>query len=278
MVTSAEVAFDGGRGGQAALVWAASSVADRPATVITVEEADDLGVRIPEGPTADELRDAADDWLRHNAPEWDAHAVVERGDVAEVLQRRSAQAGLMVLGSRHGASAGGRLGRVARRVAETAEGTVILVPAAHPIPGGPVVVGVAEGESSGAPLEVAADLAERLGRPLRVVHAWWVVPHSDSDGLGPDGGGQARRDHLAVVDTALAQVRERHPGLIVSGDAVVGDAIDVLMAASADCSLMVVGRKRSGVLAEWLLGTVTHDLISRLPCPVAVVPTAPVRA
>ena len=49
MVTSAEVAFDGGRGGQAALVWAASSVADRPATVITVEEADDLGVRIPEG-------------------------------------------------------------------------------------------------------------------------------------------------------------------------------------------------------------------------------------
>jgi nucleotide-binding universal stress UspA family protein len=278
VVTSVEVAFDGRRGGEAALVWAATFVSDHPATVVTVEEADDLGVRVPEGPTADEIRDAAEDWLRTNAPEWDAHAVVERGDVVEVLRRRSAATGLMVVGSRHGDSDSGRLGHVARRVAETAEGTVVLVPAARPIPEGPVVVGVAEGESSGAPLEVAADLADQLGRALRVIHAWWVVPHSDSDGLGPGGGGQARRDHLAVVDAAVARVQERHPGLIVSGDAVVGDAFDVLMAACADCSLIVVGRQRSGVLAEWLLGTVTHDLISRLPCPVAVVPTAPARA
>lgn len=268
-----DIAFDGGRGGEAALIWATEFWADGPVEVVTVEDSDELGVRIPAGPTASEVSAAAGGWLLNNAPRLDATFAIEQGEIVDVLRRRSGHAELTVLGSHRGGTDGGRLEPVPRKVAAASDGPVVVVPASNPVPGGPVIVGVAEDEASTGAIEFAARLAARWRRPLRILHAWWLVPHLD-DGDGFADQGQARDEHQQVVDAAVAVARRNHPELPVEGEAVVGETIAVLSAACADCCLMVIGRRRTGVLAGWLLDTVGHELLNRLPCPIGVVPTS----
>jgi nucleotide-binding universal stress UspA family protein len=58
-----------------------------------------------------------------------------------------------------------------------------------------------------------------------------------------------------------------------------GDPVSVLLRVAADCSadLIVVGRRGAGGDPDLLLGSTSHQLAERSPCPVVIIPPNPER-
>ncbi|MFD8592681.1 universal stress protein [Streptomyces sp. NPDC059637] len=135
----------------------------------------------------------------------------------------------------------------------------------------PLVVGTDGSEFSLQAVDWAADEAARRRVPLRIVYAsLWEryegqVP--SEEGTGPLEGWEADR----ILDTALERARARRPGLEVSGEVLPDDAADVLADEGRNASLLVVGSRGRGELAELLLGSVSLAVAARADCPVVVV-------
>lgn len=142
-------------------------------------------------------------------------------------------------------------------------------------------------------LDVAVDLAERLGRPL-------VVVYVAAPGFLAAGGPGTAGENLVVapaagvpypyqmapaadLDEVRAEARRRVERLLAQWDIAVG-AIDVAIDASVpeglrriaadhDAELLVVGSHGHGALRAALLGSTSHALAGNAPCPVVVVPS-----
>ncbi|MFG2065151.1 universal stress protein [Micromonospora sp. NPDC048871] len=138
--------------------------------------------------------------------------------------------------------------------------------------GSAVVVGVDGSESALAAVRLAAAEAARWHRPLRVVHAFiWPTLHSPvTPGTeGPaDGGlrGQARQLVTAAVDQAQAVA----PGLEVTGEIVDGAPAAVLLDASTDAALIVLGDRGMGGFTALVVGSVAVTVAAYARCPVLV--------
>lgn len=189
------------------------------------------------------------------------------GPPALVLQERSADAGLLVLGSRgHGGFGGLLAGSTAVSVAAHAHCPVVVVrdgaaSAAADASGGPVAVGVDGSEPSLVALGFAAERAAQAQVPLRVLHAWTPGP----------GGAAGVPDERAAVEQSLEPGRRTFPELAASVDLVSGSPAAMLIEASRDAQLVVAGSRGRGGLAGMLLGSVSQQLIQHTHCPVAVV-------
>ncbi len=278
------VAYDGGRGSRAALAWAAREAERSGATVrvmcvaeppYPIDEVVDPGLD-----RADAALSAAEEWLRQRAPGVAVERRLGAGDPATVLVAAAADADLVVIGSKRGDAAHpARFELVPRKVAAVADAIVVVVPATWTEWDGRVVVGVGEEEVSDAPIEFAAAVAERRRVPLAIVHAWSSVPSlaraaSATFAVQPPDEPEER----ATVAELRAWVQAAHPDLDVVDISIHGNALLAMIAEGVNSSLAVVGRRRTGLLAEWLLGSVTHELLVELPCPVAVVPTLRTRS
>ncbi|WP_436971361.1 universal stress protein [Micromonospora vinacea] len=189
------------------------------------------------------------------------------GPPALVLQERSAEAGMLVLGSRgHGGFGGLLAGSTAVSVAAHAHCPVVVVrdgagSAATDPSSGPVVVGVDGSAPSLVALGFAAERAAQRRLPLRVLHAWTPGP----------GGAAGVPDERAAVEQALEPWRRTFPELAVTVDLVSTSPAAMLIEASRDARLIVVGSRGRGGLAGMLLGSVSQQLIQHAACPVAVV-------
>ena len=159
--------------------------------------------------------------------------------------------------------------------------------------GSTIVCGVdSDDEGSRRPLEVGADLAQRLGLPLVVAY---VAP------LGPfAGGGPVVGDPAVIIaptpglpaaypvspgaeefDAVRDEARRRVEQLVDQWG--VNDAqVDVQLeaspadglrriAADRDAELLVVGSHGRGTVRAALLGSTSHALVGEAPCPVVVV-------
>ena len=146
------------------------------------------------------------------------------------------------------------------------------------------------------PVEVAVDLAERLGRPLvaacvappgflaagapaaagenlvvapapGIPYPYPVAPAEELDELREDARRRVER-MLAQwgVDTGKVEVE-------VAVDASVADGLRRI-ATERDAELLVVGSRGRGTLRAALLGSTSHALAGDAPCPVVVVPTS----
>lgn len=137
-----------------------------------------------------------------------------------------------------------------------------------------LLVGVDGSESSLLALEWAIHEAQRREWPIKVV-CCYSIPSFSAASL--DGGYAALDDSTmkesasAALDLAVARVAER--GVAVSGSLEAGDAAGVLIAASSDAGMVVVGTRGSGGFTDRLLGTVSSALPAHAHCPVVVVPT-----
>ncbi|WP_018548586.1 universal stress protein [Streptomyces sp. LaPpAH-108] len=127
----------------------------------------------------------------------------------------------------------------------------------------PITVGVDGSEPSLTALDWAADEAALRGAPLRVVHACWWEPHTDTAAEG-----------TAVVAVAERRARLRQPGLRVG----VGLALEALEAPeyalvreSRNALALVLGSRGRGAVAETLLGSVSAMVARHTQCPVIVV-------
>ena len=149
-------------------------------------------------------------------------------------------------------------------------------------------------DASARPLEVAIDLAERLGRPLVVAHvaapgfaAAGAPPPATQDvvvGPAPSvpypyphvaaGELEAMRDEARRrVERRLAQQGIDDARVQVALDASVAEGLRRI-AGDNDAELMVVGSRGRGTVRAALLGSTSHALAGDAPCPVVVVPAS----
>jgi nucleotide-binding universal stress UspA family protein len=133
---------------------------------------------------------------------------------------------------------------------------------------GAVVVGVDGSPGSLAAVVVAAGEALARGRPLRVVHA------TDEPAEPVEPPGTAADEVLAeAVETASSTT----PGLQVTGEVVQGRPAAVLREESRGATLVAVGDRGLGELAELVVGSVAAQLAEHAECPVLVVRGDPAR-
>ncbi|MFC8620360.1 universal stress protein [Micromonospora purpureochromogenes] len=197
------------------------------------------------------------------------HGEVYDGPPALVLQERSADAGLLVLGSRgHGGFAGLLAGSTAVAVTAHAHCPVVVVRAGQATGAGPVVVGVDGSESSRVALGFAVESAAQRRVPLRVVRVF-----------APPAGRWRPSDHdeeatvageRAAVEESLAPWRNTFPDVDVDIEVAPGNPAAALVDASRGAQLVVVGSRGLGGLRGMLLGSVSQQLLQHSSCPVVV--------
>ncbi|MDO3684831.1 universal stress protein [Micromonospora sp. C28ISP2-4] len=192
------------------------------------------------------------------------------GPPALVLQERSADAGMLVLGSRgHGGFGGLLAGSTAVSVTAHAHCPVVVVRDGQAATSGPVVAGSDGSESALRALGFAVERAAQRDVPLRVLRVWdppgdrWVPPDFDPE--------QVAASERAAAEAELAPWREGFPDVPVEIEAVPGSASALLVEASRSAQLVVVGSRGRGGLRGMLLGSVSQQLIQHSHCPVAVV-------
>ncbi|WP_067472177.1 universal stress protein [Actinomadura hibisca] len=136
----------------------------------------------------------------------------------------------------------------------------------------PVVVGTDGSPAATRAVEWAADEAADLGHPLHIVTA------SDTGVYGvpavPSGeqGHHLAESGQAAVAAARALVQGRRPGLTVTTQVELDAPARVLVKASQDARLTVVGSRGLGGFAGLVLGSVGLRVTARAAGPVAVVP------
>ncbi|MET8278075.1 universal stress protein [Micromonospora sp. NPDC005174] len=271
------VGYDGSTDASVALDWALDEAehSGQPVRLAYIFEwltvASWVGPGVAPGIWPDDTaRRQADDLVRKAAadaaaahPDLTVTGQVYDGPPALVLQERSAEAGMLVLGSRgHGGFGGLLAGSTAVAVAAHAHCPVVIVRdgTAHG-PADPVTVGVDGSEPSLVALGFAAERAAQRRVPLRVLHAWTPGPN----------GAAGKADERAAVEEAVEPWRRTFPELDLTVDLVGGGSAATLIEASRSAQLVVVGSRGRGGLAGMLLGSVSQQVIQHAGCPVAVV-------
>jgi nucleotide-binding universal stress UspA family protein len=113
--------------------------------------------------------------------------------------------------------------------------------------------------------QAAADLSEKAGAELHVVHAWQYVPHPvvDPDQYEEEAG-RLLQEQTEFVSDAGGTVREAH--------LIMGTPVDVILDLGEEISadLIVVGSRGHGPLGRFILGSVSEGVVHHATRPVLV--------
>ncbi|MEU7089035.1 universal stress protein [Streptomyces achromogenes] len=293
------VGLDGSPESRAAAEWAAREAKLRglPVKLVQAWEAVPESMAQAPLPAAGTLRHWAEKVpreaanglrLRHPGVEVTTEHVA--GPPTEALVRAAEDAELLVLGSRGLSGIGGFLvGSVGLAVVAYAERPVVLVRAGEQATDEhekdqagirstapafrPVVLGLDAGRPDEELLGFAFDAAARRNAPLRVVHGWSPPPyHLYGMALEPAVQREVARGDAAIVTEVLRPWRQKFPDVEVVKESGYGSPSSLLIDASREASLVVVGRRirHSSVGAH--IGPVTHAVLHHATAPVAVVP------
>ena len=135
-------------------------------------------------------------------------------------------------------------------------------------PAGPIVVGVDGSPSSEHALRWAADQSRLTGQDLHAVIAWHEPVAYD----GPvTAAFDWRRDATGVLGKTVENVLGDAAAGRVVQDVTRGRPARVLLDASRDAGLLVVGSRGHGGFGGLLLGSVGQHVIAHAACPVVVV-------
>jgi nucleotide-binding universal stress UspA family protein len=140
-----------------------------------------------------------------------------------------------------------------------------------PLPTAKIVVGVDGSPPSVNALGWAALEAQRRHVELAVLLAYsWRTPIARL--LADHEFEEYIRDlAMSIVDAAVAEARTVAPRARVHGAAVFGEPAPVLLEASDEADMLVVGSRGGGGFAGLLAGSVTGHVATRASCPVTVV-------
>lgn len=194
-----------------------------------------------------------------------------------VLVRESRSASALVTGTRgRSGLAEALLGSVSLTVAGHAQCPVIVVRGNHDNQArtgthGRVVLGVGERPAGSAAVRFAFEEARRRGVPVDVVRAWRCPAHESTD--HPLMAGEPARLHEQQAVEALETALQDVPADVESHRRIVeGHARTVLVDASRDADLLIVGAKRRPGHHGLQLGRVAHGVLHYSACPVVIVP------
>lgn len=200
-------------------------------------------------------------------PAWSALVDVAQGD------------DLVVVGaSSHSGAKAFWLGSTPRAVVRHAPCPVVVV-RGPVVPHQPerVVVGFDGSDAAGDALSWALDEADRLGAPVRVVHAWEYpygalagdVPMAAVDFATAQVKDLTRVDAGCVLEAGVELARER-ANVDVDGVLVEGTPASALLAYVQDGDLLVIGTRGRNALAR-AFGSTANAILDRANVPVVVV-------
>ncbi|MFC9080200.1 universal stress protein [Streptomyces sp. NPDC057062] len=211
------------------------------------------------------------------APDVKISTEVLREEPEYTLVRESRDASLLVTGIRgRSGIAEALLGSVSLTVAGHAHCPMVVVRGNHDTRArsaahGRVVVGVGEKPTGSAAVRFAFEEARRRGVPVDAVRAWRCPAYETTD--HPLLAGEPARLHEQQAVEALKAAFQSAPSDIEShSHTVEGYARNVLVSASHDAGLLVVGARRRLGHFGLQLGRVAHGVLHHSTCPVAVVP------
>lgn len=220
-----------------------------------------------------DLDDAVEDMIEDIAasaanshPDVTVDTVIKRASPVDTLTDRSADADLIVLGSRAYPAGTGALARAVTMHAKCS----VVVTRGKPERHDPIVVGVDSSATALLALDFAFDRAAAHDATLRVVRAW--LPHA----AGPSGLTAATTEPITAVDwrslnELVDQRRRRFPTVKAAPEVVVDHAARALTEASAQAQLVVVGTRGHAAFRGALLGSVSQHLLHHSLCTVAIV-------
>ncbi len=280
------VGIDGSEESLRAVAWAGREALRRKAPLRVVHALPKWAASSPSGSRYPEIGD----WWRQESDRIARQAVeqVERdfpgitvesavlpGDPAAVLADQAASAGVLVVGSQGmGALRGLLLGSVGLKLAGRVPCPLVVVRGADPADHDQIVVGIDGSPHSADALEFAFRWAAPARAGIRALLAWQapippvavtaVMPVMDMESYEQD----AKR----ILGDALEPLQRRHPDVEVTAGVVNGHPVSVLEEASGGAGLLVVGARGLGGLKGLVLGSVSHGLLHRARCPIAIVP------
>jgi nucleotide-binding universal stress UspA family protein len=268
--------------GDLAVEWAAreARLRRRPLHIAHILEWDGDEARAAIGSTYVErvwsasaaITDAAVRHARDAEPEVDVTADTFVGQPADRLLELAREAELMVVGYRgRGGFAGLRLGSVGQRVATRAPGPVVVV-RGRPRPDGVVVAGIDDSPAADQVLDAAFAAAAARTAGLVVVRSYapavqvWVASVRSADIATTEPDATAR----AVVEEQLAPWRDKFPEVPVEIRLTRDAIVPVLVGATAEAQLVVVGSRGRGPIRGALPGSTGLHLLRHAECPVLV--------
>ena len=283
------VGVDGSEAGLRAVDWAADEAALRGAPLRLVyaslweryegaQLAEDLG-RPAERVRAEDIVDSAARRARLRRPEVKITTDVLPEEPEYALLRESRTASLLVTGTRgRSALTEALLGSVSLTVAAHAHCPMIVVRGSHDnraLPGthGRVVVGVAGKPTASAAVRFAFEEARRRGADVEAVRAWRCPAHDTTDHPTRWYRAEpARLPEQQAAETLEEALRDAPAEVRLHRRTVEGHARNVLVDASRDADLLIIGAKRRQRHFGLQLGRVTHGVLHHSSCPVVIVP------
>jgi nucleotide-binding universal stress UspA family protein len=133
-----------------------------------------------------------------------------------------------------------------------------------------IVVGIDGSDGSLAALDWAVGQAEMTGYTLKVVTTWdWPAAFGMAFSYVPSDYSPSA-DAQKILDSALEKVRRDHPAVNVESLVAEGHPAPVLVEASREADLLVVGSRGHGEFSGMLLGSVSEHCVTNAHCPVLV--------
>lgn len=294
------VGVDGSAGARAALAWALSAAAGRGAELLVISAfpaeiyvedtyfLDERRVDAIREDTETRARALVSEVLQDPAvsavagtADVPVHVLALPGFVAPVLVHNSADADLLVVGSRgRGGVRSTVLGSVALHCAAHAACPVVVVhPASGSAPGGTtgsrVVVGLDVSPQGRAALVTAVAEAGRRGARVDAVLAYEEPNYwSDMYAVMMPPPGQTHAQALERAQALVTEVLGDEAGSVDVAVAA-GSAGEVLVRRAAGAELLVVGSRSRSALPGMVLGSVALHCVVHAPCPVEVVRPVP---
>lgn len=211
--------------------------------------------------------DRAREQVERRAPDLVVHQVIRMSDARVTLLELSAQAAMVVVGSRgRGPIKTLLLGSVSLAVSREARCPVVVVRPGNPgtVRNG-VLVGADGTERSLATLEFAYRQASLHQLPLTIMHCF-------GDARVGTEEEPAASDVRLVLAESLAGLAEKFPEVQARTELVRGMADEQLVRASQRMDLVVVGAHHGGTLTTLLYGSIANAVLEHATCPVAIVP------
>jgi nucleotide-binding universal stress UspA family protein len=277
------VGVDGSPASRTALRWAATDAVRRTSERVVVHVYDwrVVGARAPIGGAsaadarsrAAALGESAGAAARSFAPGVNVRGEAVLGSTGPTLVSASANAGLVVVGSRgHGGFASLLLGSVSQQVATHAAGPVVVVRGRPDIAAGPIVVGVDGSQAANHALGVGFEEAVARGTSVVAIRVYtpaqppWgadVAPHVE------DWEERKAYEHQILLDD-IAQWKDKYPDVAVEAVVTAGHPAEVLTGVSSTAQLVVVGTRGHGGFTGLLLGSVGLQLLHHADSPVLI--------
>jgi nucleotide-binding universal stress UspA family protein len=136
-----------------------------------------------------------------------------------------------------------------------------------------VVLATDGSEESDLAARTAADLCDRTGADLHVVHAWDRTPAAFSVPVRVLRSRLPREEAAGLLESQLERIRAGGGGVVKEAHLRRGPAAGEIaaLAGELDADLVVLGTRGTGAMERLMLGSVSEEVARISPCPTLVV-------